>query len=257
MRSETTVSMRPISFGLIVIGDEILNGTRSDQHLARFKALIRERGHDLAWHWVLPDAPPVLVDHLRFSMSRPDPVFICGGIGATPDDHTRACAAEAAGVPLERHPQAKGLIEERFGDKAYPSRILMADLPKNCMLVPNPYNRIPGFALMNHWFLPGFPEMAWPMAEWVMVEHFPAVEARLKERAVEVRGVPESRLVPLMEHLTDRLCEGKLFSLPHLGADPHILLGVRARTGIDVAFDRLCRALKDEGLEFSVRHDPG
>ncbi|WP_241499428.1 molybdopterin-binding protein, partial [Chromobacterium sphagni] len=53
-----------------------------------------------------------------------DLVFSFGGIGATPDDHTRACAARALGVPLELHPQAKEILEARFGAEAYPHRIL-------------------------------------------------------------------------------------------------------------------------------------
>jgi molybdopterin-biosynthesis enzyme MoeA-like protein len=241
------------AFGLIVIGDEILNGSRSDKHLAFFKSLLGGRGYDLAWHWVLPDDPPILVEHLRFSMSGMNPVIVCGGIGATPDDHTRDCAAKAADVALVRHPEAQDLIEARFGEGAYPTRILMADLPAGCSLVPNPYNRIPGFSLNRHWFLPGFPQMAWPMAEWILDGHYAAAGGELRELVVEVRGVPESRLVPLMQRLTGDLEGVKLFSLPHVGEDPHILLGIRGRVGMDEAFDRLRRELAGEGLAFNVR----
>ena len=45
-------------------------------------------------------------------------MFCCGGIGATPDDHTRQCAAAALGVDLALHPQAKELIESRMRDTA-------------------------------------------------------------------------------------------------------------------------------------------
>ncbi|MGA7979635.1 MAG: molybdopterin-binding protein [Chromatiaceae bacterium] len=243
----------PIAFGLIVVGDEVLNGRRSDRHLAHFKALLGERGHFLAWHWVLPDDPPVLTDHLRFSMSRPAPVFVCGGIGATPDDHTRACAAAASGVALALHPEAVALIEGRVGaDAAYPSRILMAELPQGCSLIPNPYNQIPGFSVGQHFFLPGFPEMAWPMAQWVLDTGFPTILAPQIELAVQVRGVPESRLIPLMQRLGDRFPEHKLFSLPHLGTDPHILLGIRGREGIDLAFEALRSELAREQIEFTT-----
>jgi molybdopterin-biosynthesis enzyme MoeA-like protein len=250
MPSDPILDAVPVAFGLIVIGDEVLNGGRSDKHFAHFKALLVARGHELAWHWVLPDDPAVLVDHLRFSMSRPDPVFVCGGIGATPDDHTRACAARAAGVALERHPEAKALIEGRYGPDAYPSRILMADLPVGCELITNPYNRIPGFRVGDHFFLPGFPEMAWPMAQAVLARLYPAA-GHARERAVVVRGVPESRLVPVMERLTGRFPGLKLFSLPHLGEDPHILLGLRGRAGIDEAFQTLCVVLEGEGIAFT------
>ena len=240
----------PVSFGLIVIGDEVLNGGRTDLHLTTFKRLIGERGHDLAWHWMLPDDPDVLTAHLRFSMGRPEPVFVCGGIGATPDDHTRACAAAAAHVALVRHPEAAQLIADRFGAEAYPHRILMADLPEGADLIPNPVNRVPGFALARHCFLPGFPKMAWPMAEWVLEQRFGHGE-RLHEAAVEVRGVSESQLILPMRRLGEDFPDLKLFSLPHMDEDPHILLGFRGRGDLTEAMNALCRELDREGIGYA------
>jgi molybdopterin-biosynthesis enzyme MoeA-like protein len=237
------------SFGLIVIGDEILKGARTDKHLGAFKGILGDRGHELAWHWLLPDEPQVLVTHLRFSMSRPEPVFICGGIGATPDDHTRACAAAALDRDLVRHPEAKALLEAKFGAEAYPNRILMADLPAGCALIPNPINRIPGFSLHHHWFLPGFPEMAWPMAAWVLDRHY-GVSEKAGERALVVLDVPESRLIPLMVELGERFPDLKLFSLPHLGDDAHIRLGFRGRAGLDEAIAALRERLLEERIPF-------
>lgn len=239
----------PVAFGLIVIGDEVLNGNRNDEHLAKFKRLIGSRGHTLAWHWLLPDDPQVLRDHLRLSFSWAHPVFVCGGIGATPDDHTRACAAAAVGVQLVREPRARALLEARFGDSAYPHRILMADLPAGCDLIPNPINQIPGFSLAGHWFLPGFPAMAWPMAEWVLNEHYATAE-QVQEAAVKVLSIAESRLIPMMEDLGERFPELKMFSLPHMGEDPHILLGFRGRTDLAPAMDALRVWLTRECMGF-------
>lgn len=255
MLSESLSESAPVAFGLTVIGDEVLNGSRSDAHFPRFKDLLKAIGHDVAWFRVLPDDPRVLTDELRFSMSRDDAVFVCGGIGATPDDYTRASAASAAGVPLVRHPQAKDLILERFGSEAYPHRILMADLPRDCTLIPNPVNRIPGFAIANHYFLPGFPEMAWPMAAWVLSTRFPAVCEPLCERAVRVLGVPESLLVPIMRRIGPRYPELKFFSLPHMGQDAHVLLGFRGRRRIDEAMDVLRNEL--DGARISWKESTG
>ncbi len=240
----------PQRFGLIVIGDEILNGTRSDKHLPAFRAMLNARGHALGWCWVLPDDPTLLTAQLRASMGRGEPVFCCGGIGATPDDHTRACAAAAAGVALERHAGALALIEGRFGADAYPHRVLMADWPAGASLVPNPVNQIPGFELHQHWFLPGFPRMAWPMAEWVLDQHYPAA-APAREAALAVYGTLESRLIPLLRALDGTQPGLKLFSLPHLGDDPadhHVLLGFRGQGDLDTAMQTLRAALDAEGL---------
>jgi len=244
-----TKAQAPVAFGLIVIGDEVLNGSRTDKHLAAFKERLGAQGHDLAWYWLLPDEPAVLAEHLRFSLRLGGPVFVCGGIGATPDDHTRACAAAAAGVALARHPEAAALIEGRFGEAAYPLRIRMADLPAGCRLIPNPLNQIPGFSLSQHWFLPGFPQMAWPMADWVLERHY-ARAAPLEEASLKVLGVPESQLIPLMEELGRRFPMLKLFSLPHLGESPHILLGFRGRGGLEPAMEALREGLTRAGMTF-------
>jgi molybdopterin-biosynthesis enzyme MoeA-like protein len=237
-------------FGLIVVGDELLSGHRRDAHLYRFRELLRERGHGLVWCWILPDEPAVLGEHLARSFAAERPVFCCGGIGATPDDRTRECAARAAGVPLRRHPGAVAEIEAVFGEAAYPDRILMADLPAGCELIPNPYNRIPGFSLGEHHFLPGFPELAWPMAEWVLERRYPAREAPVRELSLRVLDVPESALVPLMRRLGARHPGLKLFSLPRMGATRSVELGFRGRVGLAQAFEDLRRELESAGFRW-------
>lgn len=236
-------------FGLLVIGDEILAGRRRDRHFEAIGALLRERGYRLAWLRILPDDPAYLVEELRRTMAEEIPVFSCGGIGATPDDHTRACAAEAAGVPVVRHPGAVAEIEAQFGEQAYPKRVLMADLPAGAALIPNPYNRIPGFSLNRHYFLPGFPDMAHPMARWVLEQHYPLLEPEV-QRSVWVRAVTESVLMDLMTELSARFPRHKLFSLPRLGEVRRVELGYRGGADIQAPFEALIEALREGGFEF-------
>lgn len=238
------------SFGLIVIGDEVLFGRRQDSHMNHFRGMLGSRGLRLDRCWLLPDEATTLTAHLRFSMQSGLPVFVCGGIGATPDDLTRVCAAEAAGVALTRHPEATALIEERFGEAAYPTRIRMADLPAGCELIPNPHNRIPGFTIERHHFLPGFPEMAWPMAEWVLKTNYPQGESPIVEASLLVLKTSESALVPLMEDFASRFSGLKLYSLPHLGAEPKIELGLRGRGDIAAAIMALAEMLDQAGIPY-------
>ncbi|MBT2971949.1 MAG: competence/damage-inducible protein A [Candidatus Thiodiazotropha sp. (ex Ctena orbiculata)] len=238
------------SFGLIIIGDELLLGDREDRHLAYFRQMLGRRGHDLQRCWFLPDERSSLIEHLHFSMTEALPVFVCGGIGATPDDLTRDCAAAAAGVPLQPHPEAVALIEERFGEAAYPTRIQMAMLPRGAEIIPNPYNRIPGFSINRHYFLPGFPEMAWPMAEWVVECFYPSTEAQLTERSVQVSDTPESELVGIMGLLKERFPEVKPYSLPRLGDNGYVELGIRGRGDISMAFTALQEALRARQIPF-------
>jgi molybdopterin-biosynthesis enzyme MoeA-like protein len=217
-------------FGAVIIGDEILSGKRQDKHLTKAIELLRARGLALSWAHYLGDDRRLIVETLFRTFATRDIVFSFGGIGATPDDHTRQAAAEAAGVQLALHPEAKAEIEARFGAEAYPKRILMGEFPAGARIIPNPYNRVPGFSYGDHHFLPGFPEMAWPMMEWVLDQRYPHlhVEARELDEAIIVREAGESQLIDLMQDIVRRYPTLKLFSLPHIGAEGrHIELGVR------------------------------
>ncbi|MEJ2576769.1 MAG: molybdopterin-binding protein [Gammaproteobacteria bacterium] len=235
------------AFGLVVIGDEILSGKRRDRHFEGFRDLLAQRGFGLAWFQILADDPALITERLRTGMREQRPVFCCGGIGATPDDHTRACAAAAAGVALERHADAVAEIEARFGAEAYPTRVRMADLPAGATLIPNPYNRIPGFSILEHHFLPGFPDMAHPMAAWVLDNLYGAAAEPERELALRVPGVTESALVDLMERLVRAYPGFKLFSLPRLGAPGFVELGFRGRGDLESAYTALCQALRAAG----------
>ncbi|MDO5692205.1 MAG: molybdopterin-binding protein [Pseudomonadota bacterium] len=148
------------SFGLIIIGDEILSGKRADKHLAKVITLLAERGLSLAWAQYVGDEPARITAMLRRALDSGDVVFCTGGIGATPDDHTRQCAAAALGVPLALHPEARRLILQRLQAVAEQEgvpweperpdnlhRLNMGVFPEGADIVPNPYNQIPGFSV--------------------------------------------------------------------------------------------------------------
>ncbi len=206
------------NFGALIIGDEILSGKRKDKHFEKLVSFLKIRGLELSWSMYLPDDPGLITGTLKSTMKREDVIFTFGGIGATPDDHTRQCAADAAGVPLELHPDAKKEIEEVFGKEAYPNRILMGIFPKNSTIIPNPYNKIPGFSIGSHHFLPGFPIMAWPMLEWILDnlyqnQHF--VETSVSDSII-VEDAGESQLLNLMGEFEKEYPNYKVFSLPTL-----------------------------------------
>lgn len=204
------------AFGVLIIGDEILSGKRQDAHLSKVIALLNARGLPLSWAHYLGDEPVQIIAALQASLARGDIVFSFGGIGATPDDHTRQCAAAAIGVPIVRHPQALANIEAQYGETAYPKRVLMADFPEGCDLIPNPINRVAGFSLREHYFVPGFPEMAHPMVEWVLDTYYRHLfHARdYLEQSIVVTEAGESDLIDLMQHLLSEFPTLKLFSLP-------------------------------------------
>jgi molybdenum cofactor synthesis domain-containing protein len=146
-------------FGLIVVGDEILSGKRADKHLNKVIDLLSDRGLALSYAEYVGDEPERIKAVLSRAFASGDVVFCTGGIGATPDDHTRLCAAQALGVSLQLHPLAAELIRERMqamaqekGEVFDPERpdnihrLNMGCFPQGASIIPNPYNKIPGFS---------------------------------------------------------------------------------------------------------------
>lgn len=220
------------NIGLYIIGDEILSGKRQDAHLSKVIELLAARGLQLSWANYLGDIPAQITASLSASMRRGDIVFSCGGIGATPDDYTRQCAADAAGVPISRHAEAVAEIEAQYGESAYPKRVLMADFPLGAALIPNPVNRVAGFSINQHYFVPGFPQMAHPMIEWVLESHYSHLfqQQDYIETSILVMDAGESQLIDFMNHILEEYPEIKLFSLPKLDNRRTIELGVKGAT---------------------------
>ena len=258
-----------MAIGLIIIGDEILSGKRSDKHLPQVIELLKARGLSLDWAEYVGDDRARIVATLQRSFAGNDIVFSTGGIGATPDDHTRQCAAAALNLPLVLHPDAKRLIQQRISETTLEAgkpldldspenlhRLKMGEFPQGASLIPNPYNKIPGFALHNHYFVPGFPVMAWPMLEWVLDTHYAHLfhqEAR-DEKAVLVFEAMESTLTPLMEALEAKYPLIKVFSLPSVGNQQirrHIELGVKGEPlQVAAAFDEMLAGLDQFDAEY-------
>ncbi len=260
------------SFGLIIVGDEILSGKRQDKHLTKVIELLSERGLSLSHADYVGDDPQRLTGTLARAFEQPGVVFSCGGIGATPDDHTRQSAAKALDVDLVLHPEAERLIRERTRDVALEQglpyepdrpdnqhRLNMGRFPAGAQIIPNPYNKIPGFTCQGaqgrvH-FVPGFPVMAWPMLAWVLDTHYAAwfQSGHRLEKSVIVMGAMEATLTPLMEQLEQQFAGVKVFSLPsvdHPEFGRHIELGVKGAADlVEQAFPALLSGLHKYGAK--------
>ncbi len=263
-----------MKFGLIIIGDEILSGKRADKHLAKSIELLSDRGLPLAYADYVGDDPDRITATLTRALASGDAVFSFGGIGATPDDHTRQCAASALGLPLALHPQAKALIHERMQDVARAQgvpyeperddnvhRLNMGMFPVGAEIIPNPFNKIPGFSCAGErgsiHFVPGFPVMAWPMMEWVLdtrYVHLFTTNA-WREYSIIVFGAMEATLTPLMQDIEAKFAV-KVFSLPsvdHPEYGRHVELGVKGKPAdADSAYGVMKSGLKAMKLKIGT-----
>ncbi len=240
-------------FGLIVIGDEILSGKRRDGHFPHLCGLLAERGLELEWVRFLNDDPRRIERTLTETFADDTVVFSCGGIGATPDDRTRQCAAAALGRPLVFHPEGLAMLEARFGRPIEPAtRKHLVEFPEGASLIPNPVNQVPGFSVAQHYFLPGFPNMAWPMMAWVLDHHYAAWQDpdRLTEQAITVEGARESDVIPLLQRFEAAHPELRLSCLPNTRSKTFSLeLGLRGAPAlVAAAMPLLCDEIATLGF---------
>ena len=250
------------NFGAIIIGDEILSGKRQDKHFAKIAELLGARGLRLSWVEYLGDDRERLAATFRRTMAAGDVVFSCGGIGNTPDDHTRQAVAAALGVGLELHPEGYEELKVRFaGEEITDKRKLLVTFPQGVKIIPNPFNRIPGFMVNDHYFVPGFPQMAHPMIEWALDafyrDLYQPVDGRV-ENAFLLTGpmAYESALLDLMERIVADYPALRLFSLPSLVGKErkHLELGVEGVPElVDRAMADIRREVERRGIAWTWR----
>ena len=182
--------------GIVILGDEVLKGEIREANLAYMIPRLAEWGAETALCAILPDDIPVVVRHLRRFREEVDLIILTGGIGPTPDDITREAVAEAVGVPLIVHPEAKAALEARSYKGANPEyRMLMAQVPQGATLIPNPLSPAPGFFIDRMAVFPGVPRMLQAMFEWVK----PMVSGRRKSRVTFYAMAPESSYAGIMK----------------------------------------------------------
>lgn len=246
--------------GAIIIGDEIIRGKREDKHFVKLIHILASRGMKLDWCEYLGDKPELITGTLKRTFASDHVVFSFGGIGATPDDHTRRCAADALGVELYLHPDAEAAIRSRTDMEITPQRLKMGEFPRGSRIIPNPYNRIPGFSVGDHHFVPGFPVMAWPMVEWVLDNRYSHLFHRTPEAdaSIVVYELPESTITPLMLEIEASFQGLKSFSLPSMGEAGmrrHIELGVRGTPEqVRPAIERMKSGVVELGGRWEEKH---
>ncbi len=151
---------RIVTACVLIIGNEILSGRTQDANLAFLAQGLNEAGIRLREARVIPDDHDVIVSTVNEVRRGFDYVFTTGGIGPTHDDITAQCIADAFGVALIVHPEARRLLESHYPPgHLNEARLRMAMVPEGAALLPNPISRAPGFRIGNVHVLPGVPSI--------------------------------------------------------------------------------------------------
>jgi len=203
-----------MNFYAIIIGTEILNGRRIDKHFEFLKKELNKYNHELTASFIIKDDKKLMTKVYKLiKKDKKSILFSFGGIGSTPDDLTRAVAAKVfTSKKLIRHKKFEKDIIDRFGEKAYPHRIHMSDLPDGSDLLFNPINNMSGFSLQDRYFFtPGFPEMSHPMISSVIKKFFN--QKVKKYRLTLIAQTSENSLIHIMKQVPKNI---ELSSLPIL-----------------------------------------
>ena len=240
-------------FFVLIIGTEILNRRRKDAHFDFVTKALAKKGHKLTASFTIEDDPALIIQTIQFIASQEHAVlFSFGGIGSTPDDHTRRCAAIALRKgELVTHEEAKRIIVETLGDKAFPYSVRMAELPEGATLLENPVNRMPAFALDDrYYFMPGFPEMSHPMVTTILekiIQH-----KKDKYRYTFTALCKENIFIELMEKMPEDV---EFSSLPKLYSDGwRVTISVASddETLAKESFDKYISLLEEKNIVYAL-----
>ena len=200
-----------VRVGVVILGDEVLNGETKEANLVYMLPLLNEWGADTVLCAILPDDVSVVARHLRTYLEEADLLILTGGIGPTPDDITRDAVAQVAGVPLVLNEEARAALEARPFTGADPRyRMLMAHVPEGATLIPNPLSGAPGFHVHRMAVFPGIPRLLQAMFEWVR----PLVSGARKTRITLYSMAPESSYAGIMKDIIASYPDIRIGSYP-------------------------------------------
>lgn len=245
-----------MNFYAIIIATEILNGRRIDKHFDFLTHELDKYGHELTASFIIRDDKELMKKTYTLIKNDEDAIlFSFGGIGSTPDDLTRAISAKIfTSKEIVRHKKFKQDIIDRFGNKAYPHRIHMSDIPDGADLLFNPINNMSGFSLQNrYFFVPGFPEMSHPMISSVIQKFFSTKIQ--KYRFTLIAQTSEDILIPIMKQIPQDI---ELSSLPILAKDKdnkvtvEISLCATNKTHVENYFKLFTTYLKKTDIKFNL-----
>lgn len=209
---------------IITIGDEILIGQVIDSNSTWIAEQMNLIGIKVKQISSIADDREHILTALKEAANRADLVLITGGLGPTKDDITKSTLCEYFDTKLVFHQDIYDKIKERFRKMKLPeldSNKRQADLPENCIVVPNNNGTASGMWFdkdgVSYISMPGVPFEMKPM---VKEEVIPLIKSKFQlptivHRTILTHGIGESFLAEKIKDWENNLPENvKLAYLP-------------------------------------------
>ncbi len=248
-----------MNFYSVIIGTELLNGRRVDGHFEYVNNQLLKRGWVQKASFVIKDEPSFMEDVFNLVKKDDMSVMFCfGGIGSTPDDYTRACAANVfSNGKMDLHQQSLNLMAKHIGEQNLTSHHrTMATLPVGAKLLKNIINNVSGFYLQDRFFfMPGFVNMSHPMVNEAL-DKFYAKNPEQTYKKVLLAYCKESFLIDYMKELPKSI---DLSSLPMMREQNSKTLSATSlhlsstnKQKVDREFDKLIKLLEQNNIEYEI-----
>lgn len=230
---------------LILVGDELLSGVRSDSHAGFLGRTLARAGIMLKRCTIVGDEIEQIAEIARETLQRADIVIVSGGLGPTDDDVTREGVARAVGRPLELNVESMKILERYFQKIDIPINDLtrrQAYFPAGANLLPNPFGTAVGFSLdlEGHtlFVLPGPPRELQPMVLDHVIPFLGRVHpaSPVCSATFKTAGIGESVLSEICEPLLRRYSMFSFSSLPARGC-VDIIVTERRGVPLDAPID--------------------
>jgi nicotinamide-nucleotide amidase len=207
---------------IVTIGYELLIGRIVNTNAAHIAKELTLRGAIVDRIVTIGDSIDDIVFTIREALQRADIIVTTGGLGPTDDDKTLEAIAAATNRPLVLNSEALEMINKFYSQRGLPltpERLKMAYLPAGSTPIPNKVGAAPGMLLYHDTTfiiaLPGVPremEEMLPLALDKIQFIFPKI--CVIERGIEVKGIPESTLAPLLRRASKKCLDCYVKSHP-------------------------------------------
>lgn len=238
---------------LVVIGSELLDGTRADTNVRTLTELLSAVGVDVVRATFVPDDAQAMSEAIERAMVGADVVLTTGGLGATADDRTKQVVARLLGRKLVLDEGVLARVRAHFEERAMPmpeANLSQAMIPEGARPIENRRGTAPGLLLQRGstiiFALPGVPDEMRGMVEGYVI---PFLEGRgvkrlCAERTIRTTGIHESEIAGVIGGLAKRLALTDVRYLPSTtGVDLRVVS--RGASGDEAArtADRAAEAL--------------